>query len=216
MEITFISDSHGKHDLLTEGLKPGKTIIHSGDISSRGYEWEIRAFLEWFSSLPYQYKIFTAGNHDWLFQRYSSIAKELLSEFPDIIYLEDSGITIEGINIWGSPQTPRFFDWAFNVDRDEIYKFWELIPEDTDILITHGPPYKIGDLVNNRYHTDKNVGCKALAKRVLEVKPKIHVFGHIHCGYGIYTNEHTTFINAAVLDEDYTYTQKPTIFKLGL
>lgn len=214
IDITFISDTHGKHDEVTKHLPGGDFLIHSGDICSRGYQYEVRNFLEWFNSLPYNHKIFIAGNHDWFFEKSKTEVQKLLSEFPDIIYLENSEVIVKGIKFWGSPYTPRFFDWAFNVDRgSEIAKHWSLIPEDIDILITHGPPEGFGDLVLNSYSHGKRVGCTDLTQKVLEIKPKVHVFGHIHSGSGIYKNEYTTFINASVLDEDYRYSQLPVVFK---
>jgi Icc-related predicted phosphoesterase len=119
-------------------------------------------------------------------------------------------MTVLGLKIYGSPITPRFYNWAFMADRgNDIAGWWAAIPDDTDILVTHGPPHGIGDLVRGR-HT----GCLELLKRVHEVKPTLHVFGHIHEGYGIYQSEEmeTIFANAAHMDGDYSPVNPPLEF----
>ena len=141
MKIVAISDTHGLHQQVQ--LPKGDLLLHSGDVAKRGSKQEIVAFLNWFSQQDFQYKIFIAGNHDFYFEEtpVATIA-DLIPE--NVIYLNDSGVTIEGIHIWGSPVQPRFFNWAFNRDRGaDIDQHWQLIPENTDILLTHGPPQGI-------------------------------------------------------------------------
>jgi Icc-related predicted phosphoesterase len=136
-----------------------------------------------------------AGNHDFLFEVDPAAAAELLSEY-DIHYLNDICATIEGINFLGSPITPYFHNWAFNRISNEIGKHWDMIPEGTDVLITHGPPKGILDFT----HYDKeHVGCPLLREKVRMIKPKVHVFGHIHEARGIQEEDGTTFINASVV-----------------
>ena len=125
---------------------------------------------------------------------------EILADYPNITYLNDSGVTIEGIKFWGSPVTPWFHNWAFNRVGEEITKHWDLIPADTDVLITHGPPKGILDeTVHGRLH----VGCGHLLKKVLEIKPKVHVFGHIHEARGVHEEAGIKFINASCVDLRY-------------
>ena len=126
--------------------------------------------------------------------------------------MNDSGITIDGIKIWGSPIQPEFFNWAFNRKRGaEIDKHWQLIPDDTDILVTHGPPFGYLDETARM----ERVGCVDLLKRIDEIKPKVHVFGHIHEGYGTAINDRDTlFINASVLDEHYRLVNEPICFEI--
>ncbi len=125
---------------------------------------EIEEFNQWFSSLPHKHKIFVAGNHDWLFETNNSYARSLLNK--NIIYLQDSSIEIEGLKIYGSPWQPRFFDWAFNLMRGaELAEKWKMIPDDTDIFITHGPPNGILDAVPREYFVE-NTGCEELIKKV--------------------------------------------------
>lgn len=209
MRITFISDSHNKHKQLNDDLPGGDLIIHGGDVSSMGYQHEIREFCSWYNKVvSYEHKIFISGNHDFGFQREPEKIKEILSFYDKITYLQDSFVIVNGVKIWGSPWQPWFCDWAFNLPRngEELKAKWNMIPEDTDILITHGPPYGFLDVVENR--TD-HLGCELLADRIKVIKPKIHIFGHIHSGRYIFEQNNTLFINASVLNERYTYNYKP-------
>jgi Icc-related predicted phosphoesterase len=203
MKTTLISDTHGFHNQLQ--LEGGDLLIHAGDITTRGSKLEVIQFLEWFKIQKYTHKIVVAGNHDWFFER--ATAKEIKAIMPkEVIYLNDSGICIDGFTIWGSPIQPVFFDLAFNRERGKgIDKHWQLIPKNTDILITHGPPFGILDQTLR----GKNAGCEMLLKKTNEIKPKLHVFGHIHEGYGVMTNDSTTFVNASVLDIRYQYSNLP-------
>ncbi|MBS1636912.1 MAG: metallophosphatase domain-containing protein [Bacteroidetes bacterium] len=206
MKFVTIADSHGQHHRLI--LPKGDVIIHAGDVSRRGEENEVIDFLNWFSTLDYQHKIFIAGNHDFYFERTSG--EEIKKIIPNnVTYLCDSGTTIENVKIWGSPVTPWFFDWAFNRRRGEpIARHWDLIPSDTDILITHGPAFCKLDKTKD----GKNVGCKDLLDKVRELKPKFHVCGHIHEAYGQLSHSMTRFINASVLDENYVLKNAPLTF----
>lgn len=203
LKIVAISDTHGQHRSLK--LSKGDIIIHAGDVSKVGRPEEIQDFLDWFSKLKFRYKILIAGNHDFFFENaHEDVIKKII---PDgIIYLNDSGVEIKGIKVWGSPITPWFNDWAFNRNRgNEIKEHWDIIPDDTDILITHGPPFGILD--ETVY--GKRTGCEELLLRVYQVKPKYHIFGHIHEDYGCYTKGETTFINASVLDDWYETKNNP-------
>lgn len=204
MQITFISDTHSRHNLMTKDLPGGSMIISAGDVSGRGTFKEVNDFLDWFSSLPYTHKIFIAGNHDFIFEKPNALV------IPDgIHYLQDSSVTIEGIKIYGSPWQPWFNNWAFNLPRGEaLAKKWAMIPDDTDILVTHGPPFGILDFT---YYDKKSVGCEELYKRVFEVKPKISVFGHIHEAFGEKEIDGIKFINASMLDLQYDYTHRLTV-----
>ena len=208
MKFVTISDSHGQHGKLQ--LPKGDVIIHAGDISPRGEENEIHDFLNWFTNLDFKHKIFIAGNHDFYFERTSE--EEIKKIIPDnIVYLCDSGTTIDNIKIWGSPITPWFFDWAFNRHRgDQITRHWDLIPADIDILITHGPVFCQLDKTKD----GQNTGCKDLLDKVRELKPKFHVCGHIHEAYGQTIASMTNFINASVLDENYILKNLPITFDL--
>ena len=218
MRITFISDTHTKHNQVTSSLPGGDVLIHAGDISSMGYRNEIQDFIKWFSGLEnYKHKIFIAGNHDWGFQTEPKATEHLLELNPGCEYLQDNLFLIgddtddyeDMVKVWGSPWQPEFYNWAFNLPRQgwELGVHWNQIPEDTEILITHGPPF--GHLDTVKFNPTFNTGCELLRERVDVVRPKIHVFGHIHTGYGYKFDGNTHFFNAAVLDEQYNFTQKP-------
>ncbi len=211
MKITFISDTHNKHKYITDDLPGGDLLIHAGDISSMGYEHEIREFCKWYNSLDnYTHKIFIAGNHDWGFQINTEKVKEILGFYGDITYIEDNEVLLgeELVSVYGSPWQPEFYNWAFNLPRNgyELKEKWGNIPSNTDILITHGPAYGYVDKVIGR---PENLGCELLTDRIKEIKPKIHVCGHIHTGYGYTFDGDTHYINAAVLNESYNYHHKP-------
>jgi Icc-related predicted phosphoesterase len=215
MRITVISDTHTRHGLIPmEDLPGGDILIHAGDIMNSGYNKnDILDFCTWFHSLDqYDAKIFIAGNHDRMFENHPEGVEELTNIFLDIDYLQDADLDVDGVKIYGSPWQPEFYSWAFNLPKNgiELAGKWEAIPDNTDILITHGPAFGTLDTVVGRPWD--NLGCELLAQRIEVIKPKIHICGHIHSGYGYVFKDGTHFFNAAVLDEQYEYTQKPMTF----
>lgn len=205
MNITFISDTHGKHEEI-QIPKDTEMLIHAGDISNVGTLQEVRTFLEWYDKIEVKYKIFIGGNHDFFLEQNAPLFEVLLMDYPTLIYLENEEKEIGGIKLWGSPITPWFHNWAFNRHRGtDIARYWEQIPEEVDILITHGPPMGYGDKLFN----GDLVGCEGLLQAVQKIKPAIHVFGHIHEAYGIFKNESTTFINASCLNLRYQAVNEP-------
>ena len=213
MKILCISDTHTKHNLIPNRLIDNAdgtidTIIHAGDMSSGGYKGEIIKFLEWYNKLPYKNKILSAGNHDF----YMEVGKPedietMLAEFPSITYLNDTGIEIDGIKFWGSPVQPWFYNWAFNRMGDAICKHWDLIPLDTQVLITHGPIKGILDITKR----DGSVGCPFLLEKLPQLTQlKLYVCGHIHEAYGRMENEKgQIFVNASVLNLQYYMANEP-------
>ena len=214
MRITFISDTHNKHKQLSSLLPGGDLIVHAGDFSSLGYKHEIESFCTWLNKLDnYEHKVFISGNHDLMFEQDPEKAREISSSYKWIDYLEDSQMSIqfgEGpeVKIYGSPWQPWFYNWAFNLPRngEELESKWSAIPDDIDILITHGPANGFLDRVTGGW---ENLGCEKLTEAIKAKKPKIHVCGHIHSGYGYVFDGDTHFINASVLDERYYLTNKP-------
>lgn len=193
MRTVFLSDSHGEHEEVV--LPEGDLLVHAGDFSRRGGEAETRDFLRWFASRPHRHKVFVAGNHDFLAERQAELFRSMVP--AGCVYLNDSGVELGGLKIWGSPVTPWFFDWAFNRERGpEIRRHWDLIPAGLDILITHGPPAGILDQVVR----GERVGCADLAAAIRERKPRVHVFGHIHEAYGQHEQDGVRYLNASVLD----------------
>lgn len=209
MKLVLISDTHGKHDAVS--VPDGDVLVHAGDMTMVGGKNEYRSFATWFAALPHRHKILIAGNHDF---NIGYFKVECLPYVENIHYLENESVTIRGIKFYGSPITPRFGQWAFMLPRDseEIRDCWSQIPEDTDVLITHGPPYGILD--QSIPHYSENVGCENLAERVLKLPNlKMHFFGHIHGSYGINVRDSACFGNGAMLDESYNFTgRKPLEF----
>jgi len=220
MRITFISDTHTKHRNCELDLPGGDLLLHAGDFMNSGYNpIEAIEFFKWFDEINnYDHKIFIAGNHDRWMENAPDEAEGILTGYKTIDYLKDDWIVVgdddphslnvKTAKIYGSPWQPEFYNWAFNLPRNgwELGQKWNNIPNDTDILITHGPPWGYLDVTP---YGNLNVGCELLRVRVDELKPKIHVFGHVHSGYGYYYNGHTHFINASVLNERYNYENKP-------
>lgn len=203
MKITFISDTHTKHNMLN--LPGGDILIHAGDIMNSGWNMsDVTAFLNWFQKQDYNELIFIAGNHDRKFENDPLDVKELLEQYPQVTYLQDDWVEVEGVKIYGSPWQPEFYNWAFNLPRrgDALKEIWDSIPADTDILITHGPPQGHLDASGPPYN-EPNLGCELLRVKVDEIKPKFHVFGHIHGSAGHKEHNGTHFINASILNEDY-------------
>ena len=214
MKIVFISDTHGKHNILTSKaynlLGEGDILVHAGDCTNVGKTHEIKDFLDWFSNTPFTHKIFIAGNHDFGFEKNHDIDQEYKDK--GVHYLFDSSVEIEGIKFYGSPWQPEFYDWAFNLPRGEkLAEKWAKIPEDSDIVITHGPAY---GMVDNTIQSI-NVGCHDLFHRLMKVKPKIHACGHIHWSYGQKSFNGIEFLNASTLNERYEYENKPIVIEFN-
>jgi len=195
-------------------LPKGDVLIHCGDFTVTGTVSEITQFNRELlrQANKFNHIIIIAGNHDLLFERQPQLARSLLDS--RVNYLQDSFCVIDGIKFYGSPYQPRFFDWAFNLMRGaELAEKWNLIPDETDVLITHGPPFGILDEVPRQYFIE-NTGCEELRKRVETIKPKLHIFGHIHCGYGTTEKFGVKFANASNCDESYEPTNAPLVIDL--
>lgn len=223
MKIVAISDTHGDHRALT--LPAGDLLVHAGDLSAAGEQEQIEDFIQWFGTRDFAHKVFVAGNHDSWVEEHGETMQALCNE-NQVTYLNTSGVVIEGVKIWGSPFTPRFMNWSFMLDRGpQIAEHWSKIPQDTDLLITHGPPFGIldevelqatatapGDSVSRRF---ERAGCPELSKRVQAVAPAVHVFGHIHECYGELTKSATRYINASSMNNVYVLQNAPVVFNLA-
>lgn len=207
MRIVCLSDTHNRQSHIP--VPDGDILIHAGDFTMAGRGAEIVEFNAWMGSLPHKHKVVIAGNHDWMFERNLREARSLLT---NAVYLQDSEVTIEGLRIWGSPWQPEFFSWAFNLPRGErLAEKWRMIPSGVDILVTHGPPLGIGDRVSR----GESAGCEDLLRELKRVRPRLHVFGHIHEGYGASRVEGTLFVNAATCDEAYLPSQPPIVLDVS-
>ncbi len=214
--MVFISDTHLKEPKLPEG----DILIHCGDLTYDGSGEQVNRALKWLGNQDYEEIIVVPGNHDWLFQRNPTFAKELCEKYA-LTGLVDEFIIFNGLKIYGSPWQPEFCDWAFNAGRTleqaqtlhlpYINDKWRLIPDDTNILVTHGPPYMMLDYAPQCNH----VGCVDLWNRVIQLKDlKIHAFGHIHYSYGVKEFNGVKFINAAICNEQYKAANEPIVIEL--
>lgn len=215
MKITCISDTHNQHlHIPPDWLEGGDVLVHAGDVSGRGTLKEIEAFLEWFNEQPYTYKIFIAGNHDFWFEKTTGfVVNEMLQEkYPNVKYLNDSGVEIDGVKFWGSPVQPWFYDWAFNRVGTDICEHWDMIPLDTDVLITHGPMKGILDMTLRGVST----GCPYLLEKSAEMTNlKLFVCGHIHEAYGKFEfPDGGVFVNASTLNFNYNVQNKPIVVEI--
>ncbi len=208
MKIVAISDTHSYHREVT--IPDGDVLVFAGDLSrGAGTPQEIKDFNTWLGELPHKHKIMIPGNHDFPFQTMPSMAPYLITKADLLI---DQEIVIDGVKFYGSPWQPWFHDWAYNLDRGEpLREKWAKIPDDTDVLITHGPPHGILDVVRRG---GMNVGCEDLAKRVVEIAPKVHIFGHIHESYGQLDFGGTLYVNASICTLWHEPTNPPVIIDI--
>jgi Icc-related predicted phosphoesterase len=198
MKTLLISDTHNQHHDL-DIPNDIDMIIHAGDFSNK--EDQFFEFLTWYGSLAIKYKILIAGNHD--FKAEIIPTDELKKYCADlgIIYLQDSAVTIDGIKFYGSPYSNIYGNYAFMREDFELAVIWHKIPDDVQVLITHGPAYKSGDWVNNGFSSERYVGSLSLAEKIAGLpKLKYHIFGHIHESYGIHQEKNHIAINAALFN----------------
>lgn len=216
------SDTHGKHEEIPPShIVPGDVLIHAGDFSNTGELEQIVSFSEWLKAYPCTHKIVIAGNHDITFhEKYYEVAwrrfhrrekydcHQVRASLTDCIYLEDSCAEVAGYKFYGSPWQPEFCDWAFNMQPDELQCTWAKIPDQIDILLTHGPAYGHGDRCVN----GGRVGCKHLLQAIRQRRVPIQVCGHIHEGYGTTVDGQTVLINASTCTFHYQPTNPPIVF----
>ena len=207
MKIVIISDTHN----LTPELPSGDLLIHAGDFTMRGEMDEVKQFSKWLSSIQdqFRYIILTPGNHDFWFDGNNS------DVYPRTNVFVNQCIIIEGIKFWLSPYSNQFASWAFMGEENELSKIWNKIPTDTDVVVTHGPPKGILDLSLFEYKDmTKHAGSQSLLYRILKIKPKVHIFGHIHEAYGEKYRKGIHFINASITNESYQAVNQPIVINL--
>lgn len=224
LRLVCISDTHNQIDENFE-LPDGDVLVHAGDFSNVGTMKEIKQFNDFLKSKKQQFKhmVIIAGNHDIGFdvQDYEKLAdrfhqncrldpleaRKLLTEG---IYLENSGCVIDGVEFWGSPYQPEFYGWAFNLQRGEpCAQVWRKCPANVDVMVTHGPVLGHGDLC---LPAKARAGCVDMLKECqLRIKPKFHISGHIHEGYGISTDGTTKFVNASTCTMRYKPENRPIV-----
>jgi len=202
VRIVAVADTHLFHGELA--VPDGDVFVHAGDMCRGGDLAELRIAAGWIAGLPHRHKVIVAGNHDWAFAREPGAARAM---FGGAHYLEDSGVTIEGLRFYGSPWQPAFNRWAFNLPRGAaLDAVWANVPRGLDVLITHGPPEGIGD----RTTVVGRAGCADLRARVAEVAPRLHLFGHIHQDGGVWQHGATVFANVTCWECE----RAPTVFDI--
>jgi Icc-related predicted phosphoesterase len=192
MRIVCIADLHvTKHQSMPKNLPDGDVLVIAGDICGKGLLSEVERFDEWLYRLEFEHKIVIAGNHDHALAK----ADKPHDLIKNGIYLQDSGVVINGRTFWGSPWQPRYFDGAFDLARGcDLEEVWKKIPGGTDVLITHTPPFGILDQTRK----GKHIGCKKLVCAVLRINPIAHIFGHVHECAGVLQKDHTVFVNSSI------------------
>lgn len=235
----LISDLHGNLPSVPEGdvlLIAGDTCPnflgykYTKDEAKLQFEWYLTVFKEWISKLPVNKVISTWGNHD-IVGEYGAYFPLPIMHFQwakyyptdineKLVILKDAGIVLNDIKIWGTPWSVTFGgNWAFNKPDNALEECWHKIPLDTDILITHGPPYLAGDeapafgAFTNR-NLKENAGSKTLRTKIEEIQPKLVVCGHIHEGRGFYKIGETLVVNASILDGNYNHVHEPIVWEM--
>jgi|ERR1700722_19656758 len=212
--IVPVSDTHSYHRKVE--VPDGDIFVHSGDITFRGEMAILEDFCKWMKELPHKHKLVVFGNHD-NFTHYNkfAIAKKLIEDAGATL-LHNSETTIDGLKFYGSPHTPTFYDWYWMIDRGKrMAENWRAIPDDVNVLITHGPPHRILDEAPRGLGQFDNVGCEDLLARIKELKKlRLHIFGHIHNSFGTAEKDGVIFVNAATCTEKYQPTNKPIVIYL--
>jgi predicted phosphodiesterase len=223
------SDTHGLHNEIPAKHYPvADVLLHAGDFSNTGEAEQVESLNEWFKKYPANHKVVIAGNHDvtfheeYYFERGANRfhrgrrapydcrkTRELLR---DCIYLEDSCAEVCGYLIYGSPWQPEFCDWAFNLPRggELLRQKWGQIPDSVDILMTHSPPKGYGDRCTSGF----SAGCEDLRAAIGQRAVSVNLFGHIHEGYGCWSDKVTLFVNASTCNHSYRPINAPIVFDL--
>jgi len=201
MNVMFISDSCGQHDALM--LPWGNMIIHAGNITRNGTRSEVVDFLQWFAHLNYQHKIFIAGTDDHFFEKEPKAVRRLIP--AGVIYLEESGVEIGGLKIWGSPYNSYNHGSAFGKTEEKIVGHWEKIPDDSNMLVIHSPAYGVLDKNAKGEHE----GSKDLLRKLVKVEPRYFICGHRQSTHGYEYRYGIHFINASVTNDEFKITHKP-------
>ncbi len=220
MKIVAISDTHGKWNKCQ--IPECDLLISAGDYSWRGEHHMVRDFHRWLDKQPAKHVISVQGNHEKLVEAdFEGCKKIALEACPRVHFIDEGLVEIEGLRIWCSAITPWFHNWAWNrYPGPEIQQHWDKIPPGVDVIVTHGPPHGILDSVpdfNGQTFKweERHCGCPQLLGKILEVRPRVHIFGHIHpCGGKQIHRDGITFINAAICDDDYRAVNAPVVLEI--
>lgn len=214
MKVVATSDLHLRYDF---DVPECDVFIVAGDILGNGSLTQLMDFNIWLGRQKSNFKhcLVTPGNHDKCFQTSLYTCKEILTNARIVI---DEEVEIGGKRFYLSPWTPRFGEWYWMLESPEQSKeVWDKIPEGLDVLVTHGPPFRILDLTDGG--APENVGCMFLSDRLAQMpfdkRPLYHVFGHIHHSYGRhYGGVRTTYFNVAHCNERYQGVNPPIQFEI--
>lgn len=223
MKLVVVSDTHGMHRRMLHPIPDGDVLIHCGDMTGHGSDREVLSVAAWMKELPHRWKMAVGGNHDAALEGDNGYLRQAFAD-AGVLYMQDTAAEIEGVKFWGAPWTPNFCDWHFMPPRNspELRLKWDLIPDDTQVLITHGPPHGILDAYVGEHYIAKagavHVGCELLAERTFQMPAlKVHVFGHIHEGYGrALVEAASTYeaVNAAICNRDYRPVNAPQVVEV--
>ena len=211
MRFVCISDTHGFHDRIE--LPDGDVLIHAGDMTNHGSPSQLFDVFAWLSKQPHERIIVVPGNHDFGLERLPDVLAVLQGKFSRVKVLLDSETMIDGLRVYGSPWQPWHNDWAFNflpgpAGIAQAEEKWSDIPDDTAILITHGPSRGVLDETLKRKH----VGCEAMKARMESLPQlRLHVFGHVHEAHGIERIGEVLHVNACICDSRYFPEQQPWV-----
>lgn len=212
MKIVCTADFHGE---FPQTWPDGDVLVVAGDLlpvwdHNRQFQsrWITSTLLPHLQTLPYERVICIAGNHDFVFQESGKFDKLFKDK---LIYLRDESYVYNGVNFHGSPWSPKFGSWAFMMTDPMLFDKWQKIPDNTDVLIVHGPPFGACDKV---FYGSENVGSKTLRQRIVDLDLKLVVTGHIHEGYGIDKIDQTIVANVSHRDVDYRPVNEPMVFDI--
>lgn len=208
VRVVCMSDLHHKYKQLFE-IPDGDILLIAGDLTLRGEGHELSAFNDWLGQQTHKHKVIIPGNHDLTFESNWEWAEAHVPEADAI--LNQTTYEAEGLKIYGEPRQPWFHDWAFNVARPDMKKVWDKVPEDTDIVLTHGPPWGVGDLCRNGH-----VGCVHQREYIIKHEPRLVVCGHIHEGYGLYQLGKTLVANASTCNSKYQLVNPPIVVDMSI
>jgi len=204
LRLVCLSDTHDRLERVD--VPDGDVLVHAGDFTGRGTPGQVRAFADSLARLPHPAKVVIAGNHDFLFEHEPAHARGLLGD--GVTYLQDSLAEVAGLRVWGAPWQPWFHDWAFNLRRGPaLAAKWALVPDGVDVLVTHGPPQGILDTTFD----GRSVGCEELAAARARIRPRLHVFGHIHEAFGTDERDGILSVNACTCDLRYRPVNPPVV-----
>lgn len=218
MKITAVSDLHGH----LPAIPPCDLLLLAGDLCPASdhsifaqMKFLVGPFANWLDQVPAKRVVGVAGNHDFIFEKKPDLVPKNLRWD----YLQDAGVEIGGLRIYGTPWQPWFHDWAFNLYEEDLVKKWAKIPADTDVLVCHGPPFGYGDAADGPGASSRRTGSPGLTRRIAEIAPRLVVFGHIHEGRGQWRmagagGRVTVLANVTLVDRGYRPVYEPMTFEV--